>query len=258
MTTITLPLLTYTPGFTLPATTTHPGVSTSASVVFSSGIPISTETATSSERTVYETVYTTFCPRCESGLGPKTYTITQNCHGEPCNLCRPTGTVLPPGFTTSACVCEECEGGPITATLTVPSCQTYETAYEAFCSTGLEQNTYTITESCLGDCCPTPTPGQLPPGFTTTVSVCSSCGPSPITATLTVPTCEATAVEPAPGYSATGVAEQTGSEACPTCAAETEGLPVAAGAARSPLTSLPPATGFFVLCMSWVVWRRMF
>ncbi|KAF4437394.1 hypothetical protein F53441_13071 [Fusarium austroafricanum] len=66
----------------------------------------------------------------------------------------------------------------------------YTTALHEFCSTGLRLHTYTITESCKQAKC-LPRTGA-PPGFTSTVSVCSTCGSEPITATLTVPCVEAT------------------------------------------------------------------
>ena len=140
-------------------------------------------------QTIYETVYSTVCPVCEGGLGPETYTITQDCPGTPGSPCRPTGSKLPPGFTTSVVECEVCEEGSKTLTLTVPCPEktaVYEAVYPQFCSTGLEPKTYTITHTCREEVC-TPRPGICPPGFTTTVSVCSTCGASPITATLTLP-----------------------------------------------------------------------
>lgn len=64
----------------------------------------------------------------------------------------------------------------------------HEVVYDTFCSTGLEPHTYTVTKTCDSAYCGgKPTYGPEP-GFTTTKSVCSSCGPKPITATLTVPT----------------------------------------------------------------------
>ncbi|KAI1018095.1 hypothetical protein LB504_003834 [Fusarium proliferatum] len=67
----------------------------------------------------------------------------------------------------------------------------YTTEYHEFCSTGLRLHTYTITEACHKEKCQPRTTG-VPPGFTSTVTVCSSCGEKPITATLTVPCPEAT------------------------------------------------------------------
>ncbi|KAI9163184.1 hypothetical protein HJFPF1_04783 [Paramyrothecium foliicola] len=62
----------------------------------------------------------------------------------------------------------------------------YTTAYQVFCSTGLRMHTYTVTEHCppQPDC---PCRGDVPKHFYTTVSVCNSCGKSPLTATLTLP-----------------------------------------------------------------------
>ena len=64
----------------------------------------------------------------------------------------------------------------------------YEVVYETFCPTGLKPHTYTVTKTCDSAYCggrPTDGPED---GFTTTKTVCSSCGPEVITATLTVPT----------------------------------------------------------------------
>lgn len=70
----------------------------------------------------------------------------------------------------------------------------YTTVWETMCSTGMAPATYTITESCTGA---TPTwnsaigqPTYIPPGYTTTVTVCTVCEMSP-TVTMTVP-CEST------------------------------------------------------------------
>ncbi|KAF5252692.1 hypothetical protein FANTH_2319 [Fusarium anthophilum] len=70
----------------------------------------------------------------------------------------------------------------------------YTTEYHEFCSTGLRLHTYTITEDCHKEKCQPRTTG-VPPGFTSTVTVCNSCGEKPITATLTVPCPEATATK---------------------------------------------------------------
>ncbi|CVL08032.1 uncharacterized protein FMAN_09650 [Fusarium mangiferae] len=83
----------------------------------------------------------------------------------------------------------------------------YTTEYHEFCSTGLRLHTYTITEACHKEKCQPRTTG-VPPGFTSTVTVCNSCGEKPVTATLTVPCSEAT---PTKG---TGKPQ---SEHCETC-----------------------------------------
>jgi hypothetical protein len=67
----------------------------------------------------------------------------------------------------------------------------YTTVYQTLCSTGLADQTYTITETCTGV---TPTwpssmgPTYMPPGFTQTVTVCTVCNSqaSPTTITMTV------------------------------------------------------------------------
>jgi hypothetical protein len=68
----------------------------------------------------------------------------------------------------------------------------YTTVYQTLCSTGLTDQTYTITETCTG---PTPTwpssmgPTYMPPGFTQTVTLCTVCNSqaSPTSVTITVP-----------------------------------------------------------------------
>ncbi|SPJ88920.1 uncharacterized protein FTOL_12815 [Fusarium torulosum] len=69
----------------------------------------------------------------------------------------------------------------------------YTAEFHGFCSTGLCLHTYTITEACKQAVC-LPRTG-VPPGFTSTVTVCNSCGTEPITATLTVPCVEAAPTE---------------------------------------------------------------
>ncbi|KAF5703426.1 hypothetical protein FMUND_13008 [Fusarium mundagurra] len=88
----------------------------------------------------------------------------------------------------------------------------YTTEYHEFCSTGLRLHTYTITEACHKERCQPRTTG-VPPGFTSTVTVCNSCGEKPITATLTVPCPEATPTK-GPG--------KPEPEHCETCHAQGE------------------------------------
>lgn len=175
------------------ATTIYTTASTSTwTPPYTSGWPpITTSSSTCSEvTTVYETVYSTFCPTCHDGLGPATYTLTQVCPDTPGSPCRPTGDNCPPGFTKTVSVCDDCAHDPVTATLTLPCPETttvYTTAYESFCSTGLEHKTYTVTQVCREETCERPPVGKPPPGFTEVVDVCTTCGTSPITATLTLP-----------------------------------------------------------------------
>ena len=92
----------------------------------------------------------------------------------------------------------------------------YTTVWETMCSTGMAPATYTITESCTG-ATPSWNPGigqptYMPPGFTTTVTVCTVCEMKP-TVTMTVPcasTGEANAGNSAPAPTATGTAASGG------------------------------------------------
>ena len=85
---------------------------------------------------------------------------------------------------------------PVTSTY-CPSCPrtngsvttTYSVVYQSFCPTGVTSVTYPITQVCPTACPVGPT--IIPPGFTTTVATCTAC-PTPIVATLTVPTAQAT------------------------------------------------------------------
>jgi len=63
----------------------------------------------------------------------------------------------------------------------------YTTEYPSFCPTGFENKTYTVTQVCREQTCEQPPVGTPPPGFNEVVDVCNTCGPSPITATLTIP-----------------------------------------------------------------------
>ncbi|KAF2842779.1 hypothetical protein M501DRAFT_993546 [Patellaria atrata CBS 101060] len=91
---------------------------------------------------------------------------------------------------TSCPVCPEAPQ-PIDHSFTRPNRQyttTYVTTYTAVCSTGWTQSEYTVTETYTGETLSWPSlSSRLPPGFTTTVTVCRVCGKTPITATLTVP-----------------------------------------------------------------------
>ncbi|KAF8538476.1 hypothetical protein BDD12DRAFT_927555 [Trichophaea hybrida] len=73
-----------------------------------------------------------------------------------------------------------------TVTTTFTTC--YTTQYPAICPSGICTSTYTITESCPTTCKPHTETSYLPPGFTTTTTVCHHCAPKPTTITLTHPT----------------------------------------------------------------------
>ncbi|KAI8665784.1 hypothetical protein NCS57_00801000 [Fusarium keratoplasticum] len=98
----------------------------------------------------------------------------------------------------------------------------YTTQYPEFCPTGLRMRTYAITAYCSKAEC-SPHTGA-PPGFTSTVAVCSSCGHEPITATLTVPIAEAAPTgEVAHGGfagSQKNIPIPSGPDACTTCGAQ--------------------------------------
>ncbi|KAK2039466.1 hypothetical protein LZ31DRAFT_83817 [Colletotrichum somersetense] len=102
---------------TLSVTTVEP-----ISIYFLPGRAVPTGTNNNNEDPfviVFQTVYSTFCPNCPSGvLQPKTYTVTQTCTG-PITACRPSGTVLPAGFKTTQATCTNCPT-PSSAVLTVP------------------------------------------------------------------------------------------------------------------------------------------
>ncbi|OHE98597.1 hypothetical protein CORC01_06048 [Colletotrichum orchidophilum] len=100
---------------------------------------------------VYTTVYPTFCPECSQGLRPETYTITQTCTG--ITGCQPSGSALPPGFTTTQATCTDCPI-PFSAVLTVP-----QATDAVVTSTFLE----TVTE----------------PGLTTTRTIIRTCASEP-------------------------------------------------------------------------------
>ncbi|KAF4450272.1 hypothetical protein F53441_6554 [Fusarium austroafricanum] len=90
-------------------------------------------------------------------------------------------------------------GDPITIQVQAPNCEAcgcktcvqtmaYTTKFYAFCSTGLYEQDYVITETYSGlDTKPTMDSHSLPFGFTCDVQTCTSCGPEPITATITYP-----------------------------------------------------------------------
>ncbi|KAM0561352.1 hypothetical protein ACHAPJ_003231 [Fusarium lateritium] len=90
-------------------------------------------------------------------------------------------------------------GDPITVEVQAPNCEScgcktcvqtvvHTTKYDAFCSTGLYEQEYVITETYSGLASkPTMPSASLPFGFTCDVQTCNSCGPEPITATITYP-----------------------------------------------------------------------
>lgn len=64
----------------------------------------------------------------------------------------------------------------------------YTTAYDAFCPTGLFKQVYAVTETYSGMALtPTVASTDIPFGFTREVQTCTTCGPVPISATITYP-----------------------------------------------------------------------
>jgi hypothetical protein len=127
------------------------------------------------------TVYYSVCPTAATTTITLPSTITM-CPGPGCNGGEPTITPPPnhDGAYTSTVL-------QITFTGTngkVTELNEYVTVYDAPCPNGpgMCQATYTVTEECP---CHTRNPDVLPTGFTTTVHVCSACGPDNGEATIT-------------------------------------------------------------------------
>ncbi|GKT45916.1 uncharacterized protein ColSpa_06097 [Colletotrichum spaethianum] len=128
----------------------------------------------------------------EVSLVYRTATITQCFTASTpsiCNGCAPTPVVYPPTF----------DGGPICVEIQAPHCRkcgcdtcvqtlSYTTTYDAFCSTGLYKQEYAVTETYSGVAVkPTIPSMDVPLGFTSGIEVCTTCGPTPVTATITRP-----------------------------------------------------------------------
>nr|CEG05416.1 unnamed protein product [Fusarium clavum] len=100
-----------------------------------------------------------------------------------------TATVHKPGITGGAIIvevdapnCESC--GCPTCVQTVA----YTTSFQCFCDTGLCDQEYVITERYKGmEAKPTMDSHSIPFGFTCDVQTCTTCGPEPVTATITYP-----------------------------------------------------------------------
>ncbi|KAF9761501.1 hypothetical protein IL306_003798 [Fusarium sp. DS 682] len=100
----------------------------------------------------------------------------------------PTCVVHKPAVTGEAIIVEvqapDCDCGCPTCVHTLE----YTTKYPAFCSTGLFEQVYVITETYSGmEAKPTMHEHSLPFGFTCDVQTCTTCGPEPVTATITYP-----------------------------------------------------------------------
>ncbi|KAI8713804.1 hypothetical protein NCS52_01226200 [Fusarium sp. LHS14.1] len=93
-------------------------------------------------------------------------------------------------------------GHPIIVEVEAPRCdscgcdtcahtEVYTLTCDAFCDTGLCNQVYVVTETYSGMTAkPTLAPTDLPFGFTCDVQTCTTCGPEPITATITYPLTE--------------------------------------------------------------------
>ncbi|KAM0200775.1 hypothetical protein ACHAPQ_000958 [Fusarium lateritium] len=109
-------------------------------------------------------------------------------------LAVPTVTVVAPTVTIRQ---PAVTGGPIIVEVQAPDCdcgcptcvQTleYTTKYPAFCSTGLYDQEYVITETYKGMEAKPTMDHDLPFGFTYDVQTCTTCGPEAVTATVTYP-----------------------------------------------------------------------
>ncbi|WQF85891.1 hypothetical protein CDEST_10905 [Colletotrichum destructivum] len=109
-----------------------------------------------------------------------------------CAGCAPIPIIHPPTIT----------GGPICVEIEAPECKRcgcntcaqtvkYTTEYDAFCSTGITRQKYEVTETYKGVAAkPTIPSADVPLGFTKEVQTCTTCGPTPITATITRPITE--------------------------------------------------------------------
>ncbi|RBR07275.1 uncharacterized protein FIESC28_10774 [Fusarium coffeatum] len=100
----------------------------------------------------------------------------------------PTCVVHEPAVTGEAIIVDvqapDCDCGCPTCVHTLE----YTTKYPAFCSTGLFEQEYVITETYSGmEAKPTKNKHDLPHGFTCEVQTCTTCGPEPVTATITHP-----------------------------------------------------------------------
>ncbi|KAJ0164783.1 hypothetical protein CTA2_190 [Colletotrichum tanaceti] len=130
-------------------------------------------------------------------LAVRTSTVVQCVTATPglppiCAGCAPAPTIRPPVVI----------GGPICVEIEAPECKrcgcdtctqtvTYTTEYDAFCPTGITRQKYEVTETYKGVAAkPTIPSADVPLGFTKDVQTCTTCGPTPITATITRPVTE--------------------------------------------------------------------
>ncbi|KAF7553776.1 hypothetical protein G7Z17_g3375 [Cylindrodendrum hubeiense] len=94
----------------------------------------------------------------------------------------PENTGLPICVNVQAPDCHACDCDTCVHTLE------YLTAFNEFCTSGLRPRVYAVTETYSGMSeTPCVTSGSIPLGFTREVQTCTTCGPEPITATITHP-----------------------------------------------------------------------
>ncbi|UQC87172.1 uncharacterized protein CLUP02_12673 [Colletotrichum lupini] len=94
-------------------------------------------------------------------------------------------------------LCGSCMATPAAPNCNKCGCDTcvhtisYTTEYDTFCSTGLAKQVYAVTETYRGmPSKPTVTSADVPFGFTAEVQTCTTCGPTPVVATITRPVSE--------------------------------------------------------------------
>ncbi|KAH8680815.1 hypothetical protein BX600DRAFT_428794 [Xylariales sp. PMI_506] len=131
----------------------------------------------------------------------------------------PQSTQCPGTVTYSMPPCLECGCPTCTAT------SVYTTNIPIFCSTGLTQQPYTITETYVGmTSLPQFSPmTSVPYGFTTGVETCTGCGPTKIVMTMTYPSgSQPYAATSACGVIGTPTSQSAGPPANPTSTCDDE------------------------------------
>jgi len=167
-------------------------IAVAAAVVGASSQSNSTS-MTTDQSTSYVYSYYDDCSTVSSGPGTETNTVTST-------------------------YCSKCEMDASSSFVAAGgSFTTYTTVYQEFCPTGLQEKTYTVTESCSS---PHPAStasreaGYMPQGFAVTTATCHVCGPMPVVATLTTPTPAASTANAGAGP-APAPAGQTGASSPP-------------------------------------------
>ncbi|MCJ1430102.1 hypothetical protein MMC29_008017, partial [Sticta canariensis] len=147
--------------------------------------------------------------------------------------------------------CPDCEEGQRGSYGKSGILTTYQTVYSQFCSTGLEEKTFTVTESCSSTNQPRPT-GYVPQGFTVTTAICTVCGSTPVTAVLTTPVPAAPTpgaggspgpTPPAGAPPAPGSPPSSGGSTPPAGAPPAPGSPPSSGGSTPPAPGSPPSSG---------------